>query len=175
MAAPTYRERLRIEGAALAAAGVGGSGLLLRFAPQARRWPHSTVGQLAVLVALLVRFGPRGVNRSMADAHILEIGDEGSGEPTPLWHIPPVVAALALYFKALERVPLPGTSRAGWDASLRVTLGSALVGVAQATLLEHTVAAEEQATGRTFYRVPGSRLGRGTKLGFTPGPPTPGQ
>jgi hypothetical protein len=166
--APSYRERLRIEGVALAISGAAGSALLLRLTDQAKRWPFNTGGQIVLTAALLARFGPRSANRSMADAHMLEPGQEGSGEPTPLWHVPAFVAALALEFKALERLPLRAASRAGWDASLRVTLGSLVTGLAQATLLERTVAAEERATGRTFYRVAGSRLGRGTKLGFTP-------
>jgi hypothetical protein len=166
--APTYRERLRIEGAALAVTGAAGSALLLKLTEQARRWPPNTIGQLILYGAAIARLGPRSTNRAMADAHILAPDEIGSGEPTPLWHVAALVAGQTLLFKALERLPLRAASRAGWDASLRVTGGSMLTGLAQLTLLERTVAAEEQATGRTFYRVPGSRLGSGTKLGFTP-------
>jgi hypothetical protein len=171
---PTYRERLRTEGLALIVSGAFFSALLLRFQEQSRRWPLNTAGQLALTAGLHARFGPRAVNKAMADAHILQVGEEGTGEPTPLWHVPAVVVGLGLLFKALEKGPGPGAELAGWDASLRVTLGSLITGVFQATLLERTVAAEEQATGRRFYRVPGSRIGRGTLLGFTtsatPGP-----
>jgi len=41
-----------------------------------------------------------------------------------------------------------------------------LVGLAQAVLLERQVRSEEEATGRTFYRMPGSRILRGTPLGY---------
>lgn len=173
MTPAAYRERLRIEGLTLIVSGALFSALLLRFQPQSRRWPFNTAGQLALTAGLHARFGPRAVNKAMADAHMLLAGEEGTGEPTPLWHVPAVVLGLALLFKGLENGPGPGGDLAGWDASLRVTLGALLTGVFQATLLEQTVAAEEQATGRRFYRVPGSRLGRGTLLGFTPSA-TPG-
>lgn len=171
---PAYRERLRIEGVTLIVSGALGSALLLRFAEQARRWPLNTAGQLALTAGLHARFGPRAVNKAMADAHMLQAGQEGTGEPTPLWHVPAVVLGLALLFKGLENAPGPGGDKAGWDASLRITLGSLITGIFQTTLLERTVAAEEQATGRRFYRVAGSRLGRGTLLGFTP-TSTPGR
>jgi hypothetical protein len=167
---PAYRERLRTEGVTLIVAGALGSALLLRFTEQARRWPLNTAGQLALTAGLHARFGPRAVHKSMAQATPLEVGNEGTGEPTPLWHVPVPVLGLALLFKGLESLPGPGTDKAGWDASLRITLGSLITGIFQATLLERTVAAEEQATGRRYYRVPGSRLGRGTLLGFTASP-----
>lgn len=154
---PTYRERLRIEGAALAGCGAVGSVALLALAPQAKRWPLNTIGQLAVVAGLLGYFGPRSARRAMQRSEARGPGAIGSGEPTPLWHIPPIVAGLSLAV-----TPSPG----GWDASLRVTAGCVLVGAAQALLLERTVALEERRSGRTFFRLAGSRLGRGTKLGY---------
>ncbi len=161
MAAPTYRERLRIEGAMLAGTGAVGSGLLLALTPQARRWPLSTIGQLALVAVLLARFAPRGARKAMARSEELLPGTVGSGEPTPLWHIPPLVAVLTL------SVVLPPVSRLGWDAGLRVTGGCTLVGLAQMILIERTVAADERRQGKTYFRMFGSRLGRGTRLGFT--------
>ncbi len=171
---PTYRERLRIEGATLAGCGLLGSLLLLLLAPQSRRWPLNTLAQLAAVAVLLAVFGPRSVRKAIAGSVAVAAGAEGSGEPTPLWHIALIVAGLALSFKALSLLPLSVADRAGWDASLRITGGCVLVGAAQALLLEREVARDEAATGRRYYRIPGSRLGRGTKLGFTePRAPTP--
>jgi len=165
MPPPTYRERLRAEGLTLAACGAAGSaGLLVLKTEQATRWPLSTVGQLALVAGLLGWLGPRSVRRSIAAAEQLPAGGEGSGEPTPLWQMPLIVAGLTATFVALEAV----NPRAGWDAGLRITGGCTLVGLAQAVLLERIVAADEASTGRTYYRVRGSRIGRGTKLGLRP-------
>ena len=55
-----------------------------------------------------------------------------------------------------------------WDAGLRVTAGSACwLGLTQAGLMAPLVAREERRSGRRFVRLPGSRLGRGTRLGWT--------
>lgn len=162
---PTYRERLRVEGLVLAACGVAGSaGIIVVETEQATRWPWNTVGQLAVVAGLLGWLGPRSLRRWMAAAQEIPEGVEHSGEPTPLWHVPVVVAGLAATFVALAEV----NDRAGWDAALRITGGCALVGLAQAVMLERIVAADEAAGGRTYFRFRGSRLGRGTKLGFSP-------
>ncbi len=83
-----------------------------------------------------------------------------TGEPTPLWHLPLVVAALA--------APLLLAGAA--DAALRVAGGSALVGAAQAVLLARIVADHERRAGRVFVRLPGSRILRGTRLGWAPAP-----
>lgn len=167
MTPPSYRERLRTEGLVLLGSGLAGSALLLLLTKQSRRWPLSTIGQLVLVAALLAALGPRSARKALGTARQVEPGSEGSGEPTPLWHIPAIVLALALSFKLAEN--LPGGGRAGWDASLRITGGSVLVGAAQAFLLERVVAGEEDASGRRFYRLAGSRLGRGTKLGFSSG------
>jgi uncharacterized protein YjeT (DUF2065 family) len=162
---PTYRDRLRIEGLTLAACGVAGSAGLLAFkTEQATRWPLNTIGQLAVVAGLLGWLGPRAVRRSIDGAQELTAGGEGSGEPTPLWQLPVIVAGLAGTFVALQEV----NDRAGWDAALRITGGCTLVGLAQAVVLERLVAADEDRRGRTYFRFKGSRLGRGTKLGFVP-------
>jgi hypothetical protein len=167
MAPPSYRERLRVEGLALAACGAIGSVALVVFAPQARRWPLNTVAQLAAVVVLLEALGTRSVRRSVAKAEEVAPGDEGSGEPTPLWMLPPIVVGLAGLLVLLPETGLPASDRAGWDAALRITGGCMLVGLAQALRYERVVAADEAATGRRYLRVKGSHLWSGTKLGFT--------
>jgi hypothetical protein len=164
MAPPTYAERLRVEGRALAVCGAVASGLLLTLAPQARRRPGSTLWQLAVVALVVVRMGPRSARRSMKQAREVPASETGSGEPTPLWQMPLVVGGQALLFKALERLPGPRARRAGWDASLRTAAGSTLVGLGQALLLGPAVRADERASDRTYYRAPGSHLGRRTPL-----------
>ncbi len=162
--APTYRQRLRVEGLTLAAAGAAGSaGILALKTEQATRWPLSTIGQLAVVAGLLGWLGPRSVRKAIGGSEEIGPGEEGTGEPTPLWQLPVIVASLAASFVALEAV----NTRAGWDAGLRVTGGCTLVGLAQALLLERAVARDEADRGRRYYRLKGSRIGRGTRLGFT--------
>jgi hypothetical protein len=154
---PTYRERLRIEGWWLVACGVVGSGVLLAAAEESRRWPLNTIAQCAAAGGIAVALGRRGTKRAVDDARDLPQGEVGSGEPTPLWMHPLIVAGLALLFPGLREIGGPGSELAGWDASLRVTAGSALVGLTQALALEPLVANEERSRGRTFYRYKGSR------------------
>ena len=78
------------------------------------------------------------------------------GEPTPLWHIIAIVVGLTLIAGLV----------AGWDAGLRVTAGCALVGLTQAGLLAALVRRDERTRERTYYRVRGSRILRGTRLGY---------
>lgn len=158
-APPTYRDRLRLEGATLAAIGIAASVALVAGVDGATDGPGSTIGQLLVVVVLLAILGPRSVRSALAGAEPLT-GPEvaGSGEPTPLWHLPLVVAVLSV---PLLLVDVP-------DAALRVTGGCALVGVAQAALLAGLVSREEMRTGRAYVRRPGSRILRGTKLGWWP-------
>src|SRR4051795_4472063 len=163
---PSYRERLRTEGFALAACGAVGSAALGAFVPASRRWPLNTIAQLAAVVVLLEALGPRRVRRWMADADELSPGDEGSGEPTPLWVIPPIVIALAALFVVLPETGLPASDRAGWDAALRITGGCTLVGLAQALRFARVVEQDERARGRRYIRVKGSHLWSGTKLGY---------
>jgi hypothetical protein len=163
----TYRARLRREGAALAAIGIAGSAALVFLEAGATSGPVSTLVQLAAVAGLLAWLGPRSVRTAIARAE--PIGRPGvppaTGEPTPLWHLPVVVAVLA--------GPL---LLAGWpDAALRVTGGSALVGLAQALLLARIVAAHERRQGRVFVRLPGSRILRGTRLGWEPAQPSRAQ
>ncbi len=109
---------------------------------------------VAVLCAWL---GPHYARKWMAAAEPAVDGGV-SGEPTPLWQLPAITAALTL------AVAVPTGM---WDAGLRVTGGCALVGLMQAALMAPLVAREERRSGRRFVRMPGSRIGRGTRLGWT--------
>ena len=163
--APTYRERLRIEGLTLAACGLAGIALLLATArEEATSGPLSTAVQLVLVAALMVTVAPAFTRRWMAEA--VDLGPDGAqsaGEPTPLWQLPLIVAGLTLAFGLTV----------GWDAGLRVTGGCLLVGLAQGVLLERIVAREERRRGSRFLRVPGSSLFTGTKLGSVAWPPRP--
>jgi hypothetical protein len=164
--APSYRERLRVEGLALAACGALGSAVLVAFVPESRRRPASTALQLAAVVLLLETLGKRSVRGWVKRADELPTGEEGSGEPTPLWMLPPIMLGLAAVFVVLPETGLPASRLAGWDAGLRVTCGCMLVGLAQALRFERIVAADESARGRRYVRVEGSHLWSGTKLGY---------
>jgi hypothetical protein len=152
---PTYRERLRVEGLALAACGLIGSVLLLAFEPSSTHGPLSTIVQLAAVAIAMATLGSMATQRALDSAVELEPSYEGTGQPTALWKLPLVVVVLTLVAGEL----------AGWDAGLRVTAGCLIVGLAQALLLERLVAAREARTGDRFHRVPGSRILRGTKVG----------
>jgi hypothetical protein len=167
-APPSYRERLRVEGLAMAACGATGSVLLIALVPSSHRWPWNTIGQLALAGVVIERWGTRLVRRWIDDAVELQPGQEGGGEPTPLWQLPVIVAALASLFGLLPETGLPGSERAGWDAGLRVTGGCLLVGLAQAIRFEAVVAEDEERRKRRYVRIPGSSLLRGTRLGYTP-------
>lgn len=164
----TYVSRLRLEGGVLAAAGALASAALVARVPASRRWPWSTVGQVSVVAVALVVRGPKQVDGWMAAAERVD-GEKVTGEPTPLLHVPVPMVLGALLFKGLESVggPLRSlTARAGWDAALRVTAGSAVVGATQALLLAGRVAGAEAREHRSYVRLPGSRLGTGTRLGY---------
>jgi hypothetical protein len=154
---PTYRERLRLEGWWLVACGVVGSGVLLATSEESTRGPLNTVLQCAAAGGIAVALGRRLTKRAIEEAREVSSNEVGSGEPTPLWMHPLIVAGLAVLFPVLREVGGPGSDLAGWDASLRVTAGSALVGLTQAVVLERLVAGEERSTGRSFYRHKGSR------------------
>lgn len=157
----TYRARLRTEGLALAACGAAGSAVLVLADDRTTQNAGSTIVQLLVVAVLLGVLGPRSVRGAIAGAQPEGIV-EATGEPTPLWHLPLVVAALA--------VPL--VLLGAWDAGLRVTAGCTLVGLTQAFLLAGLVRADERRTGRTYARAPGSRILRGTKLARADAPPS---
>lgn len=160
---PTYRERLRLEGLALAACGLAGTAALLVLVPdEATVGPLTTAVQLAVVAVLMTTVAPIFARRWMEQAVELDPDGQGAaGEPTPLWQLPLIVAGLALAFGLAV----------GWEAGLRVTGGCLVVGLAQGVLLERLVAREERRRDVRFLRVPGSSLFTGTKLGTVPWPP----
>ena len=161
--APTYRERLRLEGGVLAVAGALASAVLLAAVPRSSERAGSTIGQLVLVLALLVVLGPRSIGRSVVGARPLRSGEAPTGEPTALWKPPLVLLALTAVFVVPGEL---GVGAAGWDGGLRITGGCLLVGLAQALLLERVVAADEARTGRSYVRLPGWSPIRGTKLGF---------
>jgi hypothetical protein len=142
----------------LAGAGALAAAVVLAAADDAGDGPLSTVIQLAIVAALMATLGTWSVRRSMERAIPLDPKRLGSGEPTALWKLPLIVAALALAFGF----------GAGWDAALRIGGGCLIVGCAQAVLFERLVAREESRSARRFYRVPGSSVFTGTKLGALP-------
>jgi hypothetical protein len=156
MTTPSYRERLALEGAVLAGSGAIGSAALLIWADGATDGPWNTIGQLAVVAGLGAWLGPRLVRKWTEAAEPAE-GLDVSGDPTPLWQLPAITASLTL------AVAVPTGM---WDAGLRVTGGCVLVGLTQAALMAPLVRREERRRGRRFVRLPGSRLGRGTRLGW---------
>ncbi len=160
---PTYRERLRAEGAALAASGAIASVLLVALVDEATERAASTAGQIAFVALLLAVLGPLSLRRWLAAAQQIRPGTEPTGEPTALWLPPLVVVVLVAIFVIPGEL---GVGAVGWDAGLRITLGSLLVGLTQALLLAQLVAADEQRHDRRYVRLPGSRALGGTKLGF---------
>lgn len=160
---PTYRERLRREGAALAAAGALGSVLLLAFVDEASERAGSTVLQIAFVAAVLAVAGPIFVRRWLAEAQPVADGAGLTGQPTALWKPPLVVVVLTAVFVVPGEL---GIGAVGWDAGLRITLGCTLVGLVQALLVERLVASDEARNGRRYVRLPGSRATSGTNLGF---------
>jgi hypothetical protein len=160
---PTYRQRLRLEGAVLAGAGALASVLLLTFAPEATERAASTALQIAFVTVLLAVAGPFYVRRWLTAAQPIAPGTELTGQPTALWKPPLVVVVLTALFVVPGEL---GIRAAGWDAGLRITLGCTLVGLAQALLVERLVASDEARQGRRYIRLPGSRATTGTNLGF---------
>lgn len=166
-----YADRLASEGAALAAIGAAGSVALLRTVPEARRWPHQTIGQLIGVTVLLLGPATMRMRRSLQHAPAVDRAAAGSGQPTPLHHLPvPVLASMVVVAPVGRRLaPIADLRRrAGWDAALRVTGGSLLVGLWQAVILRRAVREAEARRGATAVRLAGSRLGA-TRVGFVDG------
>ncbi len=163
MSAPGYRERLRLEGCALALAGAVGSALLLVLVDDASSNAASTALQIAFVTIVLAVIGPLFVRRWLAAARPVAAGAQLTGQPTALWKPPLVVAVLTAVFVVPGQL---GVGPVAWDAGLRITLGCLVVGLAQALLLERVVAADEARTARRYVRLSGSSGATGTSLGF---------
>lgn len=156
MDAPSYRERLAVEGSVLAASGALGVAVLLAFVDEARERPTRTLWQLALVALLCGLLGPWLFRRWTERAEPAEAG-AGGGEPTPLWQLPAIVAGLAVGV---------GLLTGHWDTAVRAAGGCTLVGLTQAAIMAPLVARAEELRGGRFVRMPGSRLGRGTQLGL---------
>lgn len=156
MGTPTYRERLRHEGLTLAGCGLAACAVLLAAVEGSTDRVASTAGQLLVVLVAMTILGLRSVRAGVRDAEPVAATDAGTGEPTPLWQIPVIVAVLAVAFGLL----------AGPDAALRIGGGCAVVGLVQAVVLERVVATAERRTGRRHLRVAGSRILRGSRLAY---------
>ncbi len=161
---PTYQQRLRSEGIGLAACGLVGSIALLVGSDQATRHLTSTAVQLGAVAIGLAVLGTRNVRGALRASRDLTGQPLGSGEPTPLWHLPPIVTVLTVV------AVLVG----GGDAGLRVTAGCLLVGLAQALIWRRVVLVSERCDARRHYRVRGSRVLRGSRLGHLAQTPASG-
>ena len=159
MSAPTYRERLRLEGSVLAGCGLLSAASVLAFGDNATSAPLSTLVQLLIVAVLMATLAARSVRRALDRAVRLDPAAVGSGEPTPLWQLPLIVAGLTLGFGFVV----------GWDAGLRIGGGCMVVGLMQAVLFERLVARREAQRNLRYHRVAGSSLFTGTKLGSVGG------
>ena len=121
--AETYRQRLRVEGLTLATAGLAGSALLLAVKRSRAAGGKHRV-QLGVLAVGLATLGARSTDKTRSrSAGRVRFGRVGTGEPTPLWHVPVPMAGGAIF---LGRVAKPLNKKlglpkrlardAGWDA-----------------------------------------------------------
>ncbi len=91
---PTYEQRLRSEGIGLAACGLCGAIALLVASGQTTRHLTSTAVQLGAVAVGLAVLGTRNVRGALRASRALSDHPLGSGEPTPLWHLPPIVVLL---------------------------------------------------------------------------------
>lgn len=161
---------MRAEGLTLAASGAVAASWIAATRREARRMPGATVGQLSLLVAGLVRYGPRITTRALAAARPVEAAAVGSGAPVPLWLVPaPLLAVTLLGARGiLHPLPRPRRARdaASWDTGLRAAASGALVGLYGALVAERFVERSEAAGDRTYYRLPSTRFGGGTVLGY---------
>jgi hypothetical protein len=157
--APTYRDRLRLEGGVLLGSGLLVSAILLVASAEARRRPWGTVGQLAGVGLVFGVLGALAAGRAMRGARDLAPRETGSGEPTPLWQLPVIVGALTA---------AAAGALGGWEAGLHAAGGCAVVGLIQCVVIERVVAGRERRNGARYVRLPGSRILRGTRLGRLP-------
>jgi len=163
MAVPAgYRERLRIEGAVLAACAVLATvAVLVAGGDEATERPWSTVIQLVVVALGMGFVGVRAVRGWVRSARAVSVDEAGTGEPTPLWHIVAIVVVLTALL-----------AWRSWDGALHLSLGCVVVGVFQAVVFARVVAEEEVRSGRVFVRLRGSSL-RSTVVGFVAGTERP--
>ncbi len=153
---PSYRERLRIEGLALAGSAALAAIVLLAAAPSSREGIARTLIVLLVALLLIAWLAPRSVHVALRRATQLFTPDLGSGEPRALWQIPVLVA-----------VPVAIVAKLGGGANgLRLALVLLLLGLFQAFVLERIVAVMEGQARRRFFRVEGTKMLGATRLGY---------
>jgi len=162
--APTYRERLQTEGLMLAVCGGIACVAVFAFTDVADEPRSITIVELLIVAGLVATLGPLALRRARRRAIELDADEVGSGEPTPLWHIAVIVAFLVV-LAGVTLGPLGALNAAG---------GCVVIGFGQAILLATLVGMDEREQGRRFYRVRGSRILRGTRLGWRPAEESPG-
>lgn len=153
---PSYRERLRAEGLALAISAALAALILIVAVTGARAGLARTLIVLAVALLLVAWLGPRSVHLALGRATQLFTPDIGGGEPRALWQFPALVAVVTAVVAKL----------AGAGNGLRLDLILLLIGLCQAFVLERIVAVNEGQTRRRYFRTEGSRLLGVTRVGF---------
>lgn len=153
---PSYRERLRVEGLALAAGAALAALILLITVTGSRSSLTRTLIIVAVVLLLLAWLGPRSVHLALGRATQLFTPDLGGGAPRAPWQLLMLVAAATAIVARLG----------GGANGLRLDLILLLVGLCQAFVLERIVAVNEGQTRRRYFRVEGSRMFGATRIGF---------
>ncbi len=153
---PSYRDRLRAEGLALAASAALAAVILLAVAAEARGGVARTLIVAGVALLLVAWLGPRSVHLALRHATQLFTPDLGSGVPRALWQLPVLVAVATVLVAKL----------AGAANGLRLDLILLLIGLCQAFVLERIVAVNEGQARRRYFRVAGSRMFGATRLGY---------
>ncbi len=153
---PSYRDRLRAEGLALAASAALAALVLLVAASGARGGLGRTLIVAAVALLLVAWLGPRSAHLALGRATQLFTPDLGGGEPRALWQLPLLVAVATAVVARL----------AGAENGLRLDLVLLLIGLGQAFVLERIVAVNEGQTRRRYFRVEGSRMLGATRIGY---------
>ena len=157
MSAPSYRERLALEGSVLAGSGAIGSAALLALADGATDGPWNTIGQLAVVAVLCAWLGP--LLRAEMDGR----GRAGGGRRGE--RRPDAAVAAAGHHRRPDAC--------GGGADRHVGRGPAgyrrlRAGRADAGRADGAARGARGAPQRPAVRAPaGSRIGRGTRLGWT--------
>ncbi len=155
---PSYRDRLRAEGLALAAGAALTAAILLVGASESRAGLTRTLIVVAVALLLVAWLGPRSVHLALGRATQLFTPDLGSGEPRALWQFPALVAVATVIVAKF----------AGAGNGLRLDLILLLIGLCQAFVLERIVAVNEGQARRRYFRVEGSKMLGATRLGYVP-------
>lgn len=153
---PSYRERLRAEGLALATSAALAALVLVIVVSGAGAGLARTLIVAAVALLVVAWLGPRSVHLALGRATQLFTPDIGGGEPRALWQFPALVAVMTAVVAKF----------AGAGNGLRLDLILLLLGLCQAFVLERIVAVNESQTRRRYFRVEGSKMLGATRVGF---------